>query len=96
MNFKEKLKEITKAERIVFFVLLALAAALIVLVILDFSGVCFGISDVSPLLLGTGLILNFYLRRNGSDKAMNWFCLVCGILMVLLYIAEIILDKIYN
>ena len=87
MNYKD----FTKKEKAAFVSAIIMGAVIILLLIVDFSGLCKGISDIFPLFLGIALMLVYYLQRNSGRRFMPRFYFVCGVMMAVLSVFEIIL-----
>lgn len=91
-----KFNELSKKQKAMLTAAVCIAVIILALIIIDFSGLCRGISDIFPLLLGILLILVSCIRKNKNELGMTRFYLICGILMMLLYITEQVLILIYR
>lgn len=91
-----RFSELPKKQKAVAVAALCVAILMLALFIIDFSGLCKGISDIFPLLLGILLVLVAILRKSKKELGMTRFYLICGILMIILYVAEQILIFIYR
>lgn len=85
------INNLSKREKIALYAAIALGAIIIILLVLDFSGLCRGISDLFTFPLSAILILVYYLQRKSEKKFMPRFYLCCGIMMLFLSVCSLIL-----